>query len=76
MASSQTLFPTFHRVNFWVEHSLMIRQAVSCAAIASFLTSSRVIMWFSRAGGNIFPMDGYALGSYPSMRENREVLVE
>ena len=51
-------------------------QVVSCAATASFLASSRVIMRFSRAGRNVFPMDGYALGSDPSMRENGEVLVE
>ena len=76
MASSQTLSPTFQGVNFWVEHSLMVWQAVSCAAIASFLASFRTIMQFSRAGRNVFPMDGYALGSYPSMRENGEVLVE
>ena len=76
MASSQTLSPTFHGVNFWVERSLMIQQVVSCMATASFLASSRAIMWFSRACRNVFPMDGYALGLYLSMRENGEVLVE
>ena len=33
-------------------------------------------MQFSSVGKNIFPMGGYVLGSYPSMRENGEVLVE
>ena len=76
MASSQTLLLTFHSMKLRVECSLMVQQAVSWAALASFLASSRVAMQFSSMGKNVFPMDGYALGSYLSMRENREVLVE
>ena len=33
-------------------------------------------MQFSSAGRNIFPGGGYALDSYPSMRENREAFME
>ena len=56
--------------------SLMIRQAVSCAARASFLASSRAVKWFSRVGRKVFPKGGYALGSYPCNKENGESLVE
>ena len=54
----------------------MIHWAISWAAIASFLASSRAVMQFSRVGKNIFPGGGYALGSYLNIRENREVFVE
>ena len=57
-------------------HSLMIQQAVSCAARASFQASSRVVKWFSRAGRKVFPRGGYALGSYPCNKENGKTLVE
>ena len=56
--------------------SFMIRQAVSCAAKASFQAFSRVVKRFSRAGRKVFPRGGYALGSYPCNREKGETLVE
>ena len=56
--------------------SLMIQQAVSCAAKASFWASSRVVKQFSRAGRKVFTRDGYALGSYLYNKENGETLVE
>ena len=54
----------------------MIRQAVSCAAKASFQASSRAVKQFSRAGRKVFSRGGYALGSYPCNKENGETLVE
>ena len=56
--------------------SLMIWQAVSCAAKASFWASSRAVRWFSRAGRKVFPRGGYALGSYLCNKEKSETLVE
>ena len=73
VASSHTLSPTFQGEKFRVFCSFMIRQAVSCAAKASFQASSRVVKRFSRAGRKVFPRGGYALGllrgRYPSTRE-------
>ena len=57
-------------------HSLMIQQAVSCAAKASFRASSRAVKQFSRSGRKVFPKGGYALGSYLCNKENGETLVE
>ena len=76
VASNHTLSPTFQGEKFWVFCSLMIQQAVSCAARASFHASSRVIRQFSRAGRKVFPRGGYALGSYPYSKENGKTLVE
>ena len=56
--------------------SFMIRQAVSCAAKASFRASSKAVKRVSRAGRKVFPRGGYALGSYLCNKENGETLVE
>ena len=56
--------------------SLMIWQAVSCAAKASFLAFSRAVKQFSRAGRKVFPRGGYTLGSYLCSKENGETLLE
>ena len=56
--------------------SLMIWQAVSCVAKASFRASSRAVRQFSRAGRKVFPRGGYALDSYLCSKENGKTLVE
>ena len=58
MASNHTLSLTFHGVNLWEEHLVMIHQAESCAARASLRASSKEERWFSMAGRNVFPSGG------------------
>ena len=76
MASSQTLSPTFHGEKFREDRSIMICQAVSCAAKASFLAESKEERQLSRAGRNVLPREGYERGSYSRRREKGETLVE
>ena len=76
MASSQTLSPTFHGEKHREVRSIMIRQADSCAAKASFLAESREERRLSRAGRNVLPRGGYVRGSYPRRREKGETFVE
>ena len=63
-------------MNLWEERSVMICQAESCAARASFRASSKEERQFSRAGRNVFPSGGYEWGSNPIMREKGETFVE
>jgi hypothetical protein len=58
VASNQTLSPTFHGENFLEDLSVMIRQAVSCAAKASFLADSKEDKRPSKVGRKVFPSDG------------------
>ena len=58
MASSQTLSPTFHGENLREDRSIMIRQADSCAAKASFLAESKEERRLSKAGRNVLPREG------------------
>ena len=76
MASSQTLSPTFHGEKLREDRFVMICQADSCAAKASFLAESREERWLSKAGRKVLPREGYERGSYPRRREKGETLVE
>ena len=58
MASNHTLSPTFQGVNLQEERLVMIHQAESCAARASFRASSKEERWLSRAGRNVFLSGG------------------
>ena len=76
MASSQTLSLTFHGEKLREDHSVMIRQVVSCTAKAPFLAESKEERRFLRAGMSILPRGGYMRGLYPRMREKGETFVE
>ena len=76
MASSQTLSLTFHGENLREDRSIMICQAVSCVAKASFLAKSKEERQLSRAGMNVFPRGEYMRGSYPRRREKGETYIE